>query len=115
MEITIQEFADLLANEQADSQIDPTPPAAASMPITGNVIIRTVTHYFTGHVVGETSQWLLIDQAAWIADTGRWANALKSGKLNEVEPYPEEAVIRVGIGAIIDIAPWGHALPTEQK
>jgi hypothetical protein len=54
-----------------------------------------------------------LEDAAWIADTGRFADALKSGKFNEVEPFPDGQVI-VGRGAIID-AIQISVTPREQK
>jgi hypothetical protein len=75
-----------------------------------NVIVRTVTHYYTGRVVELTDRWLVLEDCAWIADTGQWSAALASGTLSEVEPYPDGAVW-VSVGAVVDIAAWGHALP----
>lgn len=77
------------------------------------VIIRTVTHFFAGRLMAETDRWLILDDAAWIADSGRWADALKSGSLSEVEPYPGRC--QVAVGAVVDMAPWAHALPREQR
>ena len=75
------------------------------------VFIRTVTSYFTGEVVSETTQGITLKDAAWIADTGRLSNALKTGDLNEVEVYPGE--VEVYKAGIIDISPWNHPLPRE--
>lgn len=80
-----------------------------------NVFIRTVTHYFTGHVERVTKSWIILSQAAWIADTGRFSEALKTGRLNEVEPYPDDGVVRVARDGVIDAAPWKHSLPREMK
>lgn len=80
-----------------------------------NVFIRTVTQYFTGHVEKVTKSWIHLSSAAWIADTGRFADALKKGSLNEVEPYPDDAMVRVNRDGIIDIASWKHELPRVQK
>ena len=76
--------------------------------------IRTVTHYLTGRVTAVTDKEIVLEDAAWIADTGRYADALKTGSLKEVEPYPDGPVI-VGRGAVIDVAVWSHPLPREQK
>ena len=64
-------------------------------------LIRTVTMIQTGRLVAVTPQELVLEDAAWIADTGRFADALKTGKFNEVEPFPDGQVI-VGRGAVID-------------
>lgn len=75
--------------------------------------IRTCTYHFTGRIREITGGFLVLDDAAWIADSGRFADALKAGTLNEVEPMPDGTL--VAIGAITDAAPWAHALPTNQK
>lgn len=58
---------------------------------------------------------IVLTQASWIADTGRFHNALKEGpaKLNEVEPYTHDVIL--GRGALIDATEWPHGLPREQK
>lgn len=77
--------------------------------------IRTVTHHLTGKLIRVTSKELVLEQAAWIADDGRFHDALKTGKLNEVEPFPSDLPVIVGRGSLIDAVVWKHALPTEQK
>ncbi len=77
------------------------------------VIVRTVTHYYTGRVVAIEDGFVVLSDAAWIADTGLWSQALTTGELNEVEPYP--AGCAVALGAMVDVSPWNHPLPTEKK
>lgn len=76
-------------------------------------LIRGVTMYYTGCLVKVTETDLVLEDAAWIADTGRFADALKSAELNEVEPY-ENPVI-VSRGSIVDATIWNHPLPRTQK
>jgi hypothetical protein len=64
-------------------------------------LIRTVTMVDTGKLVGITPQELILEDAAWIADTGRFSDALESAVFEEVEPFPNGKVI-LGRGAIID-------------
>ena len=64
------------------------------------VIIRTVTNYYTGRLTDMDHQWITLDEAAWIADTGRWHQALGTGVLSEVEPYPDGPVF-VAVGAVV--------------
>lgn len=78
-----------------------------------NVFVRTVTHHYTGRLAGADAQFLELEEAAWIADDGRFADALKGGTLNEVEPYPGSCL--VGVGAVLDISEWLHDLPRTQK
>jgi hypothetical protein len=80
-----------------------------------NVFIRTVTFHFTGHVEKVTKSWIVLSKAAWVADSGRFADAMKKGTLNEVEPYPDDATVRVSRASIIDVSDWGHDLPRAQK
>ena len=76
-------------------------------------IIRTVTMYYTGRLEAVYSGELVLSDAAWIADTGRWSMALSTGKLSEVEPYPGECI--VSRAAIVDVAPWTHPLPRDVR
>lgn len=64
-------------------------------------LIRTVTMIDTGRLVAVTPQELVLEDAAWIADTGRFADALSSATFGEVEPFPGGRVI-IGRGSIID-------------
>lgn len=77
------------------------------------VLIRTVTHYYTGRIVEMTPTEIVLADAAWIADTGRFATALEKGTLSEVEPFP--AGVSVARGAVVDVSPWPHDLPRAQK
>lgn len=76
-------------------------------------LIRTVTMHYTGRIVSVTDSDVVLEDAAWIADTGRFADALKSGSLLEVEPYPGR--VAVCRGAMVDFSEWSHALPRAQK
>jgi len=76
------------------------------------VFIRTVTFYYTGEIVELSEHDIVLDKAAWIADTGRFFDALKTGKLNEVEPYV--GVVSISRAAYLDATLWEHALPQKQ-
>lgn len=78
-----------------------------------NYFIRTVTHYYTGRLAWVGDQELVLEEAAWIADTGRFNEALKNCELSEVEPYPGNAII--GRGAICDASLWEGPLPRGVK
>jgi hypothetical protein len=77
------------------------------------VLIRTVTHYQTGRVTAIGDTWVVLEDAAWIASTGRFADALKTGTLDEVEPCSDP--VEIGLGSIVDVYHWRHPLPREQK
>lgn len=93
------------------------PSAEASHPykVGSNYFIRTVTHHLTGKLVKVTSKELVLVDGAWIADDGRFNEALRDGKLNEVEPFPDGDEVVVGRGALIDCVQWRHALPRSVK
>ena len=55
----------------------------------------------TGRLVAVTDKELVLEDAAWIADTGRFSDALKKCQFNEVEPFPDGKVI-LNRSAIID-------------
>ena len=76
------------------------------------LFIRTVTYHCTGEIVGITGSFFELKDAAWIADSGRFSQAIRDGKLDEVEPVGK---MYVHIPAIVDMFPWVHDLPKEQK
>lgn len=79
-------------------------------------LFRGVTMYQVGTVVAVTPGEILLSPAAWVADTGRFNEALKSGILSEVEPYaPGCLPAIVNRGALADACPWPHGVPAEVK
>lgn len=78
-----------------------------------NYFIRTITHYYTGRLKEVVGQWLVLDDASWIADTGRFHDFLKDGKCNEYESFIES--VMVPIASIIDVTIWKHGLFRGQK
>lgn len=73
-----------------------------------SVLIRTVTMYQVGRVVAADAEWCQLEDASWVANTGRLAPALTSGKLAEVEKM---GTCHVHIPSIVDVMPWQHDLP----
>lgn len=78
-----------------------------------NYLIRTVTMIDTGRLVEVTEHELVLEDAAWIADTGRFMDAVAKAEFGEVEPFPKGRVI-LGRGAVIDAAEITK-LPVSQK
>lgn len=78
-----------------------------------NTFIRTVTFYYTGRVKEVNSRWVTLQNASWIADTGRFHDFLKNGKCNEYESFIDD--ISIPIGSIIDVTKWNHSLFSGQK
>jgi len=77
-----------------------------------NVFIRTITYFFVGKLVKITGNFLELEDASWVADTGRFMNCIKNGEINEVEPVGRTFV---NSQTIVDLYLWQHDLPTEQK
>lgn len=75
--------------------------------------IRTVTYFATGRVKSIIGQFLVLEEAAWIADTGRFSDAMAKGIMSEVEPVTVDMF--VNINSITDAFPFGFKLPREQK
>ena len=81
-----------------------------------NYFVRTVTNYVTGKLQLVDKTELVFTDAAWIADTGRFADMLMNPDvLREVEPYPNGARVLLNRQAICDACEWQHALPRLQK
>jgi len=78
-----------------------------------NYLIRTVTMTDTGRLVAVTEHELVLENAAWIADSGRFSDAVKKAEFLEVEPFPTGRVI-IGRGSVID-AVIIRDIPRSQK
>jgi len=77
-----------------------------------NYLFQGVTHYWTGCVARITGSYAVLADAAWIASTGRFAECIATGKVDECEPVGN---VYVNMDACNDIIPWLHALPRELK
>ncbi len=80
--------------------------------IGNSFFIRTVTYHFVGKVKARVGSFLHLVSASWVADSGRFMNAIKDGTLSEVEPVGD---VFVNLETVTDFMPWKHSLPTEQK
>ena len=78
-------------------------------------LVRTVTDYWSGSLVAIDSNWVVLDSAAWIPDTGRFAQFAAGGDPMEVEPLPDGERVVIAIGAICAVVPYRGALPRKQK
>ena len=73
--------------------------------------IRTVTMHLVGKLKFVSDKELVLSSASWVADSGKFHNALKNGKLEEVEPFVNDVI--VNRASIIDATVWDHDLPKE--
>ena len=74
---------------------------------------RTVTYFATGRVKEIIGKFLVLEDAAWIADTGRFRQAIMDGVLDEVEPV--EVPMYLNTDTITDAFVWTNPLPRIQK
>ena len=75
--------------------------------------LRTVTYHLVGKVVAQHGGNIIeLDDASWVADSGRFMQAIKTGTLNEVEPVGKAYV---NLKSVTDFFPWVHPLPKDQK
>lgn len=96
-DLTYREIKQLMSIFNNNAQTDKSHP----FDIGENYFIRTVTHYLTGRLVGVFETELVIEDAAWIPDTGRYHQFLEASEPQECEPYPEGKLV-IGRGSIID-------------
>ena len=78
-------------------------------------LIRTVTFFHIGKLTAVYRGELILSDAAWVADTGKWSKAMQEGPdmLDEVEMHHGPVI--VSRSAIVDAVEWKHPLPTETK
>lgn len=70
--------------------------------------IRTATYFQLGRLKEISGKWLVLEDASWIADTGRFYDFLRDGKCNEYEAFQEPVFIP--FDSIIDVTIWKHEL-----
>lgn len=105
----------------AQSKLPPIKPAKTGewlWRVGATYLIRTVSYHYTGVFVGfngPNNSEVVLKDAAWIADTGRFMQAVQDGALGEVEPYPSDALIGVNRTAISDYCEVKWPTPRSQK
>lgn len=111
--LTIGELKQLVAMTKGIG-VGCAPQSEPNVKVGQNILIRGVTLYYVGHVERVSETEIVLSEASWVADTGRFNEALRTGVLSEVEPFPNGEVV-VKQGAIMDYSPWPHSLPKEVK
>ena len=103
--------------ESIKDQLDanPTNKAVGSFEemIGNNYFFRTVTYHLVGTVIDIIDGFVVLKNASWVADSGRFSAAIKTGTLKEVEPV---GIAYVNLEqTVTDFFPWNHPLPMKQK
>ena len=73
---------------------------------------RTVTYHLVGKVTKRLGSFLVLEDCSWVADSGRFQQAILDGALSEVEPVGRALI---NLDTVCDAFPWVHELPKEQK
>ena len=82
-----------------------------------NYFIRTATSYFVGNLKNICKDYIILSQASYIGNTGKFSDALREGleKVgnSEIEPYVNDVIINKG--AMVDATIYNHKLPKNKK
>lgn len=71
--------------------------------------VRTVTMAIAGKLTAVYAQELVFLDAAWIADSGKFAKSLVDPNgYSEVEPFPDGVEVVIGRGSIVDCVRRGE-------
>lgn len=87
----------------------------STYPVGNNVIVRTVTMIYTGRLEQVTDSDLVLNDCSWIPETERYMNFVAEGKVKECEPYPDNRLVYINRGALLDMCELKGTLPRSQK
>lgn len=59
------------------------------------LFIRTVTYHIAGQVKEIYGKFLVLEKASWIADSGRFSNALLNYEFDEVEMFLNDVYLNI--------------------
>lgn len=113
IEQLIKAEAEKMAKEMAANQNVEVGENESICKLGAKVIIFTVTKYYTGRICGLSDKHIKLQEAGWVASTGRLSETMKTGILNEFEAYPENYHPEINRDGIIEIGPWNYPLPRE--
>jgi hypothetical protein len=112
----IKELNNLFGNSVKKNQGNDYPP---HIKLGMNLFIRTVTHILVGKLEWLGEKEFSLSNCSWIAETGRYHSVLQNGfsdeDSSEIEPYPENLLVTIGRGSLIDMCEWVHSLPSQAK
>lgn len=80
--------------------------------IGGKWFFRTVTYYLLGKVTKIIGKFVKLEEASWIANSGRFTQFIKNGEVDEVEPV---GTCFVNMDTVVDFYEWIHPLLKDQK
>lgn len=78
------------------------------------LFIRTVTYHMVGEVEKVVGKFFQLKNASWVADSGRFHDALKNGFPSNAEIEPTTQAW-LNTDSIVDMFVWKHDLPKKQQ
>ncbi len=105
--VVMMEMLDIVRNNQPANQQQ----SKSFMEVGKAYMVRCVTYHYTGRVTRVSADEVELEEAAWIAVSGRWNEFLTTGIPTEVEPYEDPIVLNRAV--IVDYTLFPHALPRE--
>jgi hypothetical protein len=77
------------------------------------LFFRTVTFHLIGKVIKRIGKFFELKEAVWVADSGRFMQAIETGELNEYEEIKTKWYVQ--LEACSDFGIWKHKIPKGQK
>lgn len=111
MQISLTELAEALRGNEGG------PTRALPFDINKQYLMRTIGYHWIGRVQSIVGRFLILEEASWVADTGRYSEALdgKIGELqsSELEPSPRPVIINTD--HITDAVEYPFKIPRGVK
>ena len=109
MAIELKEVLEALGGNQ--------PQAVIPVEIGKAYLFRTIGYHWIGRVTSINGRWLTLDDASWVADTGRYSESL-AGKIgtissSELEPSPRPVI--VNSDHVTDAVSYPFEIPRSVK
>lgn len=110
--INVSEETLKLIKDQLSGAVAPAAMESLDEMVGQKWFFRTVTYHLVGRVTKRLGNFLLLEDAAWVADSGRFTNTVKNGTYSEAEII---GTALVNLDTVTDAFPWAHSLPLVQK
>lgn len=110
---TIEQLEQIIENKkEKEKEKQHTEQSNSFIKIGKNYFFRTVSYHLLGTVIEQNGKFVKLEKASWIADSGRFANFIKNGEADEVEPV---GTVYLNLDVVVDFYEWQNKLLTEQK
>lgn len=78
---------------------------------------RTVTYHTLGRVKKIVGNFLVLEEASWVADSGRFNEFINEGKIENQSVEIEHLEINpvLSLTSVVDAFPWKFKLPNKTK